>query len=309
MRQPDHVIEIDDLSLHYGDKTAIDRLNLNIRRGGIHAIIGANGAGKSSLFRLLLGFEVPTDGVARILGEDSMFLSPAIRARIGYVNEEHALPEWMGVAELTEMQRRQYPHWHQARYDVVLGNFQLQARQKVKELSRGERAGLCLALALAQNPELLILDEPTLGLDMVAKRNLLDALLYSDANHAMTVIYCSHQMEEIERIADNIVILERGRVRHTSEPEALCERVRLWAAELPSGVDPHSLPGLLEFQQLDGIAHLIMLDAPEGFDTQLYQLGARHVTQSAVPLGRAVNAMLASGHVSRNEQKTRTHHV
>jgi ABC-2 type transport system ATP-binding protein len=222
-----YVIETENLSLHYGQKTALDNLTLQIRRGGIHAFIGANGAGKSSLFRLLLGFEIPSSGSARILGQDCTALRPEHRARIGFVSEEHTLPGWMRVEDLTRMQRRQYTRWNQARYAEVLRNFNVQPRQKVKELSRGERAGVSLALALGQNPELLVLDEPTLGLDIVAKRTLLESLMFSDADQESTIIYCSHQMEEIERIADHLVIIERGRLRHMSEPEELCSRVRM----------------------------------------------------------------------------------
>jgi ABC-2 type transport system ATP-binding protein len=244
-----------------------------------------------------------------VLGQDSTSLTPEVRARIGFVNEEHTLPEWMRVDELTHMQRKQYPRWNQARYDGVLRNFNVQARQKVRELSRGERAGVSLALALGQNPELLVLDEPTLGLDMVAKRTLLESLLYTDAGEASTIIYCSHQMEEIERIADNLVIIERGRLRHMSEPDELCSRVRLWAAEFPAAIDTSTLPGLLELQRIDGISHLMMLDAPAGFDAQLGNMGARNITSSAVPLGRAVSAMLAAGHISRADHHKRTSHA
>ncbi len=304
-----YVIETDQLSLHYGQKTALDNLTLRIPRGGIHAFIGANGAGKSSLFRLLLGFEIASSGNARLLGQDSTALTPAVRARIGFVNEEHTLPEWMRVDELTRMQRKQYPNWNQARYDEVLKNFNVQSRQKISELSRGERAGVSLALALGQNPELLVLDEPTLGLDMVAKRILLESLLYTDAGQHTTIIYCSHQMEEIERIADNLVILERGRLRHMSEPDALCSRVRLWAAEFSSAIDMRKLPGLLELTQIDGITHLVMLDAPVSFDTLLASMGARNITSSPVPLGRAVSSLLASGHISQDKKNLRNHHA
>ncbi len=174
-----YVIETDKLCLHYGKKTALDKLTLRIPRGGIHAFIGANGAGKSSLFRLLLGFEIPSSGSARILGQDSTALTPAVRARIGFVNEEHTLPPWMRVDEVTALQRSQYPQWSEERYQAVLRNFNVLPSQKVAQLSRGERAGVNLALALAQCPELLILDEPTLGLDVVAKRVFLGALMES----------------------------------------------------------------------------------------------------------------------------------
>jgi len=304
-----YVIETENLNLRYGQKMALDNLSLKICRGGVHAFIGANGAGKSSLFRLLLGFETPSGGSARILDQDCTALTPEVRARIGFVNEEHTLPAWMRVDEVTRMQRNQYAGWKQVRYEEVLRNFNVQPSQKVRELSRGERAGVSLALALGQNPELLVLDEPTLGLDMVAKRTLLESLMYSDEGQDSTIIYCSHQMEEIERIADHLVIIERGRLRHMSEPDELCSRVRMWAAEFPPEVDTGKLPGLLELQQIDGISHLLMLDSPAGFDAQLGGMGARNITSSPVSLGRAVSGMLATGHISREDQPLRSHHA
>ena len=191
------VIETRDLSKRYGRKLALDALTLQVPRGRIHAIVGANGAGKSTLFRILLGFLAPTAGSARILGKDSQRLDTADRGRIGFVNEEHTLPGWMRVEAVTAMQRRQYPRWNQAAFDEVLGHYHVLPEQKVAQLSRGERAGFNLALALAQRPELLVLDEPTLGLDVVAKRAFLESLLHSNVADDCTVIYCSHQMEEI----------------------------------------------------------------------------------------------------------------
>ena len=173
------VIDTRDLCLQYKGKRALDHLTLAIERGGIHAIVGANGAGKSSLFRVLLGFEAPSAGSASILGCDSAQLTPALRGRIGFVNEEHTLPGWMRVADVAAMQRRQYPQWNEARYADVVRNFNVLPDQQIAQLSRGERAGVNLALALAQSPELLILDEPTLGLDVVAKRAFLEALMAS----------------------------------------------------------------------------------------------------------------------------------
>ncbi|MET0858221.1 MAG: ABC transporter ATP-binding protein [Telluria sp.] len=294
-----HVITTHDLSLHYQGKRAIDRLTLSVARGGVHAIVGANGAGKSSLFRVLLGFESPTSGSASILGCDSARLTPELRGRIGFVNEEHTLPGWMRVDQLTAMQRRQYPRWNQALYLDVVGNFNVGPEQKIAQLSRGERAGVNLALALAQGPELLILDEPTLGLDVVARRAFLEALMDANMSEASTIIYCSHQMEEIERVADNLIILERGALRHMSPPFEFCERVQLWVAEFPfRAPDCRHLPGVLEVRQIDGLTHFIVFDQHEDFGARLRLMGARSVHNMPVSLDRAVNGFLARGHVS-----------
>ena len=295
----DCVIETCALSKRYGRKLALDHLDLAIPRGRIHAIVGANGAGKSTLFRILMGFMPPTSGEARILGRDSQSLTPADRARIGFVNEEHTLASWMRVSQVTAMQRHQYPRWNQQAFDNVIGHYHVLPEQKVGQLSRGERAGFNLALALAQGPELLVLDEPTLGLDVVAKRAFLESLLYSNAADDCTVVYCSHQMEEIERVADNLIILERGQLKHMSAPEDFTARVSHWVADVPfKGPAPHTVPGLLEVQRLDGLHHYLVLDQDDGFERFLREAGARNVQSMPVSLDRAVNAFLAKNHAA-----------
>jgi ABC-2 type transport system ATP-binding protein len=293
----DLVIRTDGLSLSFRGKQALDNLNLHLPRGGVHAIVGANGAGKSTLFRVLLGFACADSGAAAVLGCDSRALTPALRSRIGFVNEEHTLPAWMRVSELATMQARLYPLWNAARYRGVLANFNVADRQKISELSRGERAGVSLALALAQGPDLLILDEPTLGLDVVAKRAFLDAMLQTSLDDGATVVYCSHQMEEIERVADNLVILERGVLRHMSPPDEFCGRVALWIADFPfRQPEAAHLPGVLEMRVIDGLTHLMVLDGGVDFGHRLRLMGARTAQQMPVSLDRAVNGFLARGH-------------
>lgn len=295
----DFVIETVALNKRYGRKLALNNLTLQVPGGHIHAIVGANGAGKSTLFRILLGFLPPTSGEARILGRDSQRLTPEDRGRIGFVNEEHTLPLWMTVAAVTEMQRRHYPRWNEAIFRQVLGNFHVLPEQKIAHLSRGERAGLNLSLALAQCPELLVLDEPTLGLDVVAKRAFLESLLYTNATDDCTILYCSHQMEEIERVADNLIILERGELKSMSSPDAFCDRVRHWIADMPSrGPDARTVPGLLQVQQLDGLYHYVVLDQDEGFADFLRSHGARKVQSMPVSLDRAINGFLAKNHIA-----------
>jgi ABC-2 type transport system ATP-binding protein len=296
---PDLVIETQGLELCYGRKQALHGLSLSVPRGRIHAVVGANGAGKSSLFRVLLGVQSPTAGSARILGHDCTQLTERERARIGYVNEEHSLPAWLRVDEVVAMQRRLYPQWDDARYQNIIGHFHVLPRQRIAELSRGERAGVNLAMALAQRPELLILDEPTLGIDVVAKRAFLEAVLYAVDAADCTIIYCSHQMEEIERLADNLIVLERGELKHMSPPDEFCARVQLWVAEFPF-VAPtaDSLPGVLQVQRIDGLFHFLVLDGDEGFGALLQARGALRQFRGTVGLDRAVNAFLTRGHAA-----------
>jgi ABC-2 type transport system ATP-binding protein len=294
---PRWVIDTENLTLRYGSKLALQSLNLKVPHGRIHAVVGANGAGKTSLFRILLGFQSPSSGSARILGRDCDQLTEHDRARIGFVNEEHSLPTWLRVHELVQMQRNLYPQWNDQVYQNIVGHFNVSAKQRIGELSRGERAGVNLAMAMAQAPELLILDEPTLGLDVVAKRAFLEAVLAAVEAAEITIIYCSHQMEEIERLADNLIVLERGALVHMSAPEEFCARVSLWVAEFPflsSGAE--QLPGVLQVQRIDGLFHMVVLDRDEHFGALLTARGARRAWQGPVGLDRAVNAFLTRNH-------------
>lgn len=292
------VVETRELSLCFGRKQALHRLSLSIPPGRIHAIVGANGAGKSSLFRILLGLQAPTSGTACILGENCAALRPATRSRIGYVNDEHALPGWLRVDEVIALQRSQYPAWDDDQYRDIAGHFNVLPTQRIAELSRGERAGVNLAVALAQRPELLLLDEPTLGLDVVAKRAFLEQLLAATEDAGCTILYCSHQMEEVERLADHLIILEHGQLVNQSTPDAFCERVTLWIAEFAFQLpDLSLLPGLLQVQRIDGLFHLLVLDASDDFPARLVSAGARRHENAPVNLDRAVNAFLSRNHV------------
>ncbi len=298
MSPGEFAVETCGLSRRHGRKLALDRLDLALPSGGIHAIVGANGAGKSTLFRVLLGFIAPSAGDALVLGRDCSALTPADRGRIGFVNEEHTLPGCMTVAAAVDMQRHHYAaRWDERPYQRVIGSFDLLPQQRISQLSRGERAGLNLAMALGQNPELLILDEPTLGLDVVAKRRVLDALIDGVEADGRTIIYCSHQIEEVERLADNLVILERGRLLNFSAPDDFCARIRHWITDIPfKGPELDAVPGLLQHRRIDGTHHYTVLDQDDGFADFLRANGAKSIQDQPVALDRAVDAFLTRNH-------------
>lgn len=302
----DYVVETTELCKWFGEKQALRALSLQVARGGVHAIVGANGAGKSTLFRLLLGFMTPNAGECLLLGEDSSALLPATRGRVGYVNEEHTLPGWLKVEKLKRMQRAYYPGWNEQIYRKVINHFDVDPRQKVGSLSRGERAGFNLAMALAQNPELLILDEPTLGLDVVAKQEFLDALLFC-ADLDTTVIYCSHQMEEVERLADELIIIERGALKHQSSPDRFGERVQLFTVDArQQRIFLECVPGVLSSRQIADKFHAYVLDPADDVERTLATRGVADVVRAPIGLDTAVRAFLALNHAraSMTEQSS-----
>ena len=294
-----HAIETESLTKTFGRKKALWDLTMHVPHGGVHAVVGSNGAGKSTLFRVLLGLLEPNAGKSSVLGVDSRELTPEVRGRIGLVHEEHTLPAWMKAKDLLALHRSLYPRWNEKTLREVVGHFNVLPEQKVAQLSRGERAGLNLAIALAQEPELLILDEPTLGLDVVAKQAFLESLLFVGENPARTIVYCSHQMDEIERVADNLLILERGELVSMSAPEDFLGRISYWVAEgLESPRWEAEVPGLLENREIDGQRHLVILDRDEHLPERLGRLGASSVECVPVGLDRAVNAFLTRNHAT-----------
>jgi len=291
------IIETRELTKKFGEKYALNELTLRIPMGGVHAVVGSNGAGKSTLFRVLLGMLSPTHGSSRVLGQNSQDLAPETRGRIGLVHEEHTLPTWMTVRRLKAMQRALYPRWDEEIYREVTGHFTVLPEQKIGQLSRGERAGVNLALAMAQRPELLILDEPTLGLDVVAKQSFLESLLFAGERRECTVIYCSHQMDEVERVADNLVILERGQLVSMAPPEEFCARISGWTVDWSADMpELAAIPGFLKARELEGQHQLLVIDSPADFRQYLEKLGAESVLELPIGLNQAVNAYLTRSH-------------
>ena len=290
-------IETVSLSRVFGKKKALDELSLSIPAEGIHAIVGSNGAGKSTLFRLLLGMDTPTSGSSSLFGVDSQCLTEKDRACVGYVNEEHTLPGWLTVERVRQLQSRFYSGWNQQVYQRSISYFDIDPKQKVDALSRGERAGLSLSLALAQQPKLLILDEPTLGLDVVAKQSFLESLLFIGTEHQSAIIYCSHQMEEIERVADNLILMERGKLLNNSAPDDFVARVSGWLVDFADHkANIAQLNGLLSRKNIDGYEQLLVADAGDDLQAQLLELGAISVQPLPVNLDTAVNAFLSCNH-------------
>ena len=167
-------------------------LNLDVPRGCVFAFLGRNGSGKTTTIRMLMGLLSPTRGGGRGARPGHPGAAPETRARIGYLTEEHPLYGWMNVRESGEFQSRFYPRWNDQVYRGVVGHFGLKPAARVKDLSRGERAGLCLALTLAPEPELLVLDDPGLGLDPVARRALVESMIFLTRKSDRTIFFSSH---------------------------------------------------------------------------------------------------------------------
>ncbi len=243
----DYVIRTERLTRYFGSKRAVCELNLTVPRGCVFAFLGRNGSGKTTTIRMLLGLLDPTRGSAQVLGCDSRAMTPEIRARVGHLAESHPVYGWMRVRECGWFQSQFYPRWNEDIFKGIVGHFGLDPRACARNLSRGERAGLCLALTLASEPELLILDDPALGLDPVARRALLESMIYVTRKSDRTIFFSSHLLSDVERVADYIAILDRGVLRAQCSMETFRARIKRFVLRF-AGVAPKlpEVPGLLQ---------------------------------------------------------------
>jgi ABC-2 type transport system ATP-binding protein len=207
------VIEAADLRKNYDDVEAVRGLNLQVPAGSIFGFLGRNGAGKTTTIKVLLGMARPTSGHVRVFGlpVDATGSSVEIRRRTGFVSDEKDLYDYMTVDEIVRFTAAFFPRWRPELEQRYLRAFELPPHRKVKALSRGMRTKLALLLALCRGAELLILDEPTSGLDPAMTEEILQALVAHVANEEMTVFFSSHQIAEVEQIADHVAIIDHGR--------------------------------------------------------------------------------------------------
>ncbi len=205
------VIEVRDVKMHFRRTDALRGVDLTIRRGTVFALLGENGAGKTTLIRILTGFQKPSSGTAKVCGIDPSTDPDGVRRQIGYVSDAPALYPWMTVAQIGGFTASLYgPPFLQCYVDSI-DRLEIDPGQKIKHLSKGQRAKVALSLALAHDPPLLIMDEPTSGLDPKVRKKFLESMIDRAAT-GQTVFLSSHQISEVERVADEIAILHDGRI-------------------------------------------------------------------------------------------------
>ncbi|MCD4830979.1 MAG: ABC transporter ATP-binding protein [Anaerohalosphaeraceae bacterium] len=219
-------IKIENLIKYYDGRKILDGIDLHIPKGCIYGLLGRNGIGKTTIIRTLLGLEKPTRGRTSILGEDSGKLSAKTKSKIGYVAEGHNLIQDYSVDKLVSLYKGLSSIWDDGLFNELMTRFRLPLNRKVKELSTGMRAQLNLILAMSISPEVLILDDPTLGLDTVVRREFLELAIELIQRDGRTILFSSHILSDVERIADCIGILVAGDLVVDCELEDLKRRVR-----------------------------------------------------------------------------------
>lgn len=205
------IIRISNLTKRYRRETALNDVSFEVPPGVVFALLGENGAGKTTAIRVMLGLTDADAGEARVLEMDSRGQGLSIRRRVGYVPEQPTFYDWMTVQEIGWFTAGFYSDGFELRYHRLAEHFGLPPGRKIKELSKGMRAKVGLSLAMAHEPELLVLDEPTSGLDTLVRREFLESMV-DWAAAGRTVLLSSHQINEVERVADIVAILHEGRL-------------------------------------------------------------------------------------------------
>jgi ABC-2 type transport system ATP-binding protein len=246
---PDPVIEVRGLTRCFGAKAALEGVSLAVPRGAVFGLVGVNGSGKTTLIKHVLGLLRARVGSVRVFGRDPAADPVAVLARVGYLSEENDLPGWMRVDEVLRYTRAFYPRWDDAYAAQLRKAFGLDSFARVKDLSKGQRARAGLLVALAHRPDLLVLDEPSSGLDPLVRRDILVAVVRTVADEGRTVLFSSHLLDELERVADHVAMIDQGRIVFCGEMAEVQEAHRRLTLRFPEPrARPPALPGVLAWE-------------------------------------------------------------
>ncbi len=234
----DPIIKIQNLSRQFGPQHALNDICLSIKPGYVYGLIGRNGAGKTTLIKHLLGLYQAQTGWVRVFGKDPVLDPVGVLSQIGYLSEDRDLPPWMRVDELLRYTAAFYPNWDWDYALELLTTFQLDARKKIGQLSRGGKAQAGLIAAVAHRPRLLLLDEPSSGLDPLVRKDILNAIVKAVSDDGRTVIFSSHLLDEIEMMSDYLLVLQNGKLTIEGELDEIKLRHHSLTVRWKNQLDP-----------------------------------------------------------------------
>ena len=283
--QTDALVSVQNLSHRFGKKQALDDVSFEITRGRVFGLVGENGAGKTTLIKHLLGALSPDRGEVRVMGVDPTRNPPAVLSQIGYLSENRDLPQWMRVKELMRYTQAFYPDWDETYAEEMREQFGLDANAKVRGLSRGEQAKAGLLLALAHRPPLLLLDEPSSGLDAVARHDILAVVVRTVAEEGRTVVFSSHLLDEVERVADDVAMMHEGKLALLMPIDELKESHQRLVVQFPQAISTFpSIPGVLHVEGEGREWAVVCHGEPGAARSALESAGARIVEESVPSL-------------------------
>jgi ABC-type multidrug transport system ATPase subunit len=208
----DIIVDVQGLHRSFGRKIALTDVSFQIPSGSVFGLVGENGAGKTTLIKHVLGLYRPQIGSVLVFGKSPVEDPVSVLGQIGYLSEDREMPNWMTVAQLMAFAKPFYPNWDDKFAEELREMFELAAGQKVNSLSRGQRARILLLQALAHRPPLLLLDEPSSGLDPIVRREIITAIIRTVSEEGRTILFSSHLLDEVQRVSDRVAMLHEGRL-------------------------------------------------------------------------------------------------
>jgi ABC-2 type transport system ATP-binding protein len=295
----DPAVVFENVGRRFGSTVALDAVGFTVAPGTVLGLIGRNGAGKTTALRLALGTLWPDSGRIRTLGLDPVLDGRGVATRAALLSEESALYPWMTIAEILRFTAGLHPRWDNELAARLSKDLDLDPSLRIRALSRGTRAKVALVLAVGARPELLLLDDPTAGLDPLVRREVLDGVLDAVSQGGGAVVYASHLVHDVERVADRVIVLDGGRIRLEGELDALKARIRraraVFDGDAPRGV---AIAGAIDSNS-EGRVLTVIADAADAaadeLDAALRRLGARDVAIEPLPLEEILVALLREG--------------
>lgn len=248
MMSENNVVEIRDLTRRFWRTTALADITLDIPRGVVFGLVGENGAGKTTLIKHLLGLFKPQSGTVSVFGLNPVNDPVEVLGRIGYLSESREMPDWMRIGQFMSYSQAFYPKWDATYAEELRGMFELAKDQRIKSLSRGQRARVGLLAALAHRPDFLVLDEPSSGLDPIVRRDILSAIIRTVADEGRTILFSSHLLDEVERVADHVAMLHVGRLVMSAPLDRILDEHHVLTLQFPESLAAApALPGVLDW--------------------------------------------------------------
>lgn len=270
----DVAISARGLVRYFGDRLVVDQVNLELPVGTVTGLLGLNGAGKSTLIKMLMGLLEPTRGTCSLLGVESCHLGPSERGRIGYTIEGHFLYSSLTVRDSERLQMETFPRWNSSIFQNTLDRFGILPNARVRTLSRGQRAGVSIALTLSSQPELLILDDPSLGLDPVSRRALNESLLAYMEGGERTILLSSHLLDDVERVTDRVLIMVHGRILVDSTVDAFLSRLSTWSCDRVDATEKMPfVPGLVCARAMGSRLTMYVVDVDQEAEAAMQRIG------------------------------------
>ena len=278
--KPQIVVDIHKVTRRFGAITALDEVSLHVPRGTVFGLVGVNGAGKTTLLKHVLGLLKAQTGRVRVFGLDPVADPVGVLSKIGYLSEEKDLPDWMRLDELLHYSRAFYPRWDDRYAEELRQTFELDRAKRVKQLSRGQRARTGLLVALAHRPEILVLDEPSTGLDPIVRRDILAAIIRTISEEGRTVLFSSHLLDEVERVSDYVTIIDEGRIILCDGLDRIKDSFRCLTVRLDAPQShPPAIAGALSWKGAGYEWTAVCNGRPDALQQAAAEAGARIVEQ------------------------------